>query len=286
MGAGCPTLGAMPELEVDRRRLLAGSLAGLGAGALAAVGAPTASAAGIETRAALYAALDRYKAGRVGTIGLMLRDNRDGGYFGWHPRAMESYSTIKVLVLVATLKRAQDRGLSLTTTQKSLASRMIRYSDNDATDTLLAQIGVPTCQRVADQLGLTSTVVRGGSTGWWGHSTTTPRDLVQLMNQLVLGSYLTSGRRSYVRDLMATVTSSQRWGLADPLPSGAHVELKNGWGPMSSGYRLNSFGHVSGNGRSYQLAILSRSPNGFGYGKETVNRVSRIVYDALDRPLT
>jgi hypothetical protein len=45
-------------------------------------------------------------------------------------------------------------------------------------------------------------------------------------------------------------------------------------------------GHVSGYGRSYQVAILSTSPNGFTYGKATVNRVSRIVYDALDRPLT
>ncbi len=64
-----------------------------------------------------------------------------------------------------------------------------------------------------------------------------------------------------------------------------HVEQKNGWGPMSTGYRLNSFGHVSGNGRSYQLAILSKSPNGFSYGKTTINKVSRIVFDALDLPL-
>ena len=84
---------------------------------------------------------------------------------------------------------------------------------------------------------------------------------------------------------MGTVTASQRWGLGDPLPAGVHVEQKNGWGPMSTGYRLNSFGHVSGNGRSYQLAILSRSPNGFTYGKTTVNRVWRIVFDALDVPL-
>lgn len=272
----------MGNTVVERRRLVVGLAGVVGAsGALA----PAASAAGIDTRSALYAALDRYAATRVCTIGLTLRDNRDGGYFAWHPRTLQSYSTIKVLILVATLKRAQDRHLSLTSTQKSLASRMIRYSDNDATDTLLAQIGVSTCQRVADQLGMSSTVVRGGSTGWWGHSTTTTRDLVQLMNQLVLGTYLTSGRRDYVRDLMATVTSSQRWGLGDPLPDTVHVELKNGWGPMSTGYRLNSFGHVSGNGRSYQLAILSKSPNGFSYGKETINRVSRIVYDALDKPL-
>ena len=190
-----------------------------------------------------------------------------------------------MLILVALLKRAQDRGVRLTSTQKSLASRMIRYSDNVATDTLLAQIGVSTCQRVAGQLGMTRTVVRGGSSGWWGHSTTTTRDLLRLMNSLVVGTYLSPGRRDYVQNLMAAVTSSQQWGLGDPLPDAVHVEQKNGWGPMSTGYRLNCVGHVSGYGRSYQLAILSTSPNGFSYGKTTINRVSRIVYDALDVPL-
>jgi len=276
----------MSTRVVGRRPLV---LAGAGAsvlGGLGLVGVAPASAAVTGTRAALTTALDEYAATRVGAIGLTLRDNRNGSYFAWRPLSLQSLSTIKVLILVATLKRAQDRKLALTTTQQSLASAMIRYSDNAATDTLLAQIGVSTCQTVAGQLGMASTVVRGGSTGWWGYSTTTTRDLVQLMNQLVLGTYLTADRRGYVRGLMATVTSTQRWGLGDPLPTTVHVEQKNGWGPLSTGYRMNSFGFVSGNGRNYQLAMLSRSPNGYTYGKATINRVSRIVYDALAQPLT
>ncbi len=276
----------MGEHVMDRRGVLLGAAAGVGLGALHALAPSPASAAGIDSRAALSAALDRYDATRVGTIGLAVRDNRNGQSFFWQPRTLQSYSTVKVLVLVALLKRAQDRGQGLTSNQKALASRMIRSSDNAATDTLLAQVGVATCQRVADQLGMTRTVVRGGSSGWWGHSTTTTRDLVRLMNSLVVGTHLSPGRRAYVRGLMATVTPSQRWGLDDPLPGAVHVEQKNGWGPMSSGYRLNVVGHVSGYGRSYQVAILSTSPNGFTYGKATVNRVSRIVYDALDKPLT
>jgi beta-lactamase class A len=276
----------MGEHVMDRRGVLLGAAAGVGLGALHALAPSPASAAGIDSRAALSAALDRYDATRVGTIGLAVRDNRNGQSFFWQPRTLQSYSTIKVLVLVALLKRAQDRGQGLTSNQKALASRMIRSSDNAATDTLLAQVGVATCQRVADQLGMTRTVVRGGSSGWWGHSTTTTRDLVRLMNSLVVGTHLSPGRRAYVRGLMSTVTPSQRWGLDDALPGAVHVEQKNGWGPMSSGYRLNVVGHVSGYGRSYQVAILSTSPNGFTYGKATVNRVSRIVYDALDKPLT
>ena len=33
------------------------------------------------------------------------------------------------------------------------------------------------------------------------------------------------------------------------------------------------------------MAFLSRTPNGYSYGQGTVNRLSRIVFDALDVPL-
>ena len=273
---------------VGRRTLVVGGSAGLTLGALG-LGTAPAYAAGVDTRAQLTAALDRYMATRAGVAGLCVRDNRNGQSFFWRPRTQQSHSTIKVLILVATLKVAQDRGRALTSTQKSLASRMIRYSDNAATDTLMRQVGASTCQRVAHQLGMTRTVVLGGtvfrSSTWWGHSTTTTRDLVRLMNHVVLGTYLSPGRRAYVRDLMATVTSTQTWGLGDGLPDDVHVELKNGWGPRSDGYRLNCVGHVSGRGRSYQMSILSRSYDGYSYGQTTVNRLSRIVFDALDLPL-
>ena len=91
---------------------------------------------------------------------------------------------------------------------------------------------------------------------------------MQLANHLVHGTYISSGRRAYARDLMSRVTSTQTWGLGDGLPDDVHVELKNGWGPRSDGYRLNGVGHVSGRGRSYQMSWLSR-----------------IVFDALDLPL-
>jgi len=277
-----------PTGTTTRRTLLAAGSAGAALGALGP-GVEPASAAGVDTRAQLTAALDGYMATRAGVAGLVVRDNRDGAYFHWRPRSAQTHSTIKVLILVTTLKVAQDRGVGLTSGQRSLASRMIRYSDNDATDALITAVTVRRCRIVADQLGMTSTEVLGGtvfrSSTWWGHSTSTTRDLVQMMNQLVLGTYLSSGRRAYARDLMASVTSSQRWGLGDGLPSDVHVELKNGWGPRSDGYRLNGVGHVSGRGRNYQMSFLSRTPNGYAYGQGTVNRLSRIVFDALDVPL-
>ena len=282
----------MTEGTPGRREVVLGATAGLALGALgvgAGAGAAPAHAAGIDTAAGLTAALDQYMATRAGVAGLMVRDNRNGRYFAWRPRTQQTHSAIKVLILVTVLKVAQDRGLALSASQQSLASRMIRFSDNDATDALITAVGVRRCRAVADQLGMSSTIVLGGtvfrSSTWWGHSTSTTRDLVQLMNQLVLGTYLTAGRRAYARSLMGAVTSTQDWGLRDGLPADVHVELKNGWGPRSDGYRLNGIGHVSGRGRSYQMSFLSRSFNGYAYGQSTVNRLSRIVFDALDVPL-
>jgi beta-lactamase class A len=263
------------EVVVGRRAVALGGAAGI-------LGART-------TGAGLTAALDRYMATRAGVAGLVVRDNRNGAYFHWRPRSGQTHSAIKVLVLVTTLKIAQDRGIGLTSTQKTLASRMIRYSDNDATDRLVTDATLRRLRIVADQLGMRDTTVLGGtvfrSSTWWGHTTSTTRDLVQLMNHLVLGTYLTSGRRAYARDLMSRVTSTQTWGLGDGLPDDVHVELKNGWGPRSDGYRLNGVGHVSGRGRDYQMSFLSRTPNGYSYGQATVNRLCRIVFDALDVPL-
>ena len=277
----------MAERVVDRRGILLGGAAGTG---LVVLGSPAARAAGVDTKAQLTAALDRYLSTRAGNAGLAVYDNRNGGWYYWRPPVgRQTHSAIKVLILVATLKVAQERGLALTATQRSRASAMIRFSDNDATDALIRQVGVTACRRVAADLGMRYTVVLGGtvfrSSTWWGHSTSTPRDLVLLESSLVLGSYLTPRRREYARSLMGAVTSTQDWGLGDGLPADVHVELKNGWGPRSDGYRLNGVGHVSGRGRSFQLSFMSRSHQGYAYGQTTVNRLCRIVFDALDVPL-
>ncbi len=279
----------MTSRTPGRRELVVGGAAGLSLGVLGLAAAP-AGAAGVDTKAQLTAALDRYMATRAGNAGLVVCDNRNGGWYFWRPPLRrQTHSVIKVLILMTTLRVAQERGLALTTTQRSLASRMIRFSDNDATDALIRQVGVSACRRVAADLGMRDTVVLGGtvfrSATWWGHSTSTPRDLVRMESSLVLGGYLTPRRREYARALMAAVTSTQDWGLRDGLPADVHVELKNGWGPRSDGYRLNGVGFVSGRGRSYQLAFMSRSLNGYGYGQTTVNRLCRIVFDALDVPL-
>jgi beta-lactamase class A len=275
--------------NVTRRTLLLGGAA-LALPTASLVGAAPATASGIDTPAALKAALTSYLRTRVGTVGLLLHDHHTGREVAYNTFRNETLSTIKVLVLVTLLRRSQERRVALTSGQRTLASNMIRYSDNAATDSLIAQIGRTSIVRVARDVGMSSTVVQTGSygTSWWGYSTTIPGDLVRVLRTIVLPTgYLTNANRTYARDLMATVTASQRWGVCDPpLPPSVFTAVKNGWGPRTGGYRVNSVGYVHGNNRWYSLAIQSRSPNGFTYGRATVNAVSTLVYSALDVPLT
>lgn len=248
-------------------------------------------AAAAVDRAALTARLEEHQATRGGTMGLAVHDLRTGASFSWREFENESLSTIKVLILVACLKRLQDSGEAFSDSRHSQARRMIQSSDNVATDNLLAWVGVPAVQAAAAALNLAGTTVRGGgpagSATWWGYSTTTPADLVTLLNAVVIGTPLIhAGHRAYLRHLMAGVVPGQRWGVADPpLTSGVYTETKNGWGPLPGGYRLNSIGRVLGEGRSYTMALLTRSPQGFRHGKETINGLTRIVHDALAAPL-
>lgn len=273
---------------INRRTVLAAGVA-LVVPSTAVIGATSAEAAP-GTASALTIALTRYRKTRVGTFGLALRDRRDGASFTYNGFRNQTLSTIKVLVLVSLLQRSRERGVALNASQQSLAGRMIRNSDNAATDALIGQVGIAYIRATAERIGMTQTVVQGGSYGpnWWGYSTSVPGDLLRLVTVVAFGaSWLAPADRNYVLALMSTVSASQRWGVSDPpLPTSLYTAVKNGWGPLSGGYRLNSIGYVRGSGREYTMAIVSRSPNGFSYGQTTVNAVSRLVYNALAKPLT
>ena len=229
----------------------------------------------------LAARLEEYLDGRSGSLGLELVDLTRGEVFRHDAREAECYSTIKVLILTTVLRQAQEAGTQLTARQKKLARRMITRSDNAATETLLAEAGRDEVQRVAGLVGMDHTEI---DEGWWGFWRTVPGDL-NLMTGALLSTddVLDGGRRAQARFLMADVVPEQRWGVfaAEDADADAYVAAKNGWGPLPNGYRLNSTGWVSGDGRDYVLSILSNSPDGFRYGRRTISGVAGICHEAL-----
>ena len=169
-----------------------------------------------------------------------------------------------MLILTTLLHQRQEDDKQLSARQRSLAERMITRSDNVATEALLAEVGRDEVRRVADVIGMDHTDM---DDGWWGFWRTTPGDLNTMVGAVLSSDAVLDGsRRAVARLLMADVIGEQRWGVFAPESRTVHVAAKNGWGPLPDGYRLNSAGWVSAPDREYQLAILSKSPDGFSYG--------------------
>ena len=227
--------------------------------------------------------LEDYLDGRGGTLGLQLVDLDRGQVFRFRAKEGLCYSTIKVLILTTVLRIGQEDGKELTERQRALAERMITRSDNSATETLLAQVGRSEVKRVAGLVGMKDTEI---DDGWWGHWRTVPGDLDTMVSAVLSDDAVLDGaRRATARFMMADVVDEQRWGVFAPEEKDVHVAGKNGWGPLPDGYHLNSTGWVSGEGREYVLGILSTSPRGFRYGRETISSVARLCHDALGEEL-
>lgn len=227
--------------------------------------------------------LEDYLDGRGGTLGLQLVDLRRNEVFRFRAEEGLCYSTIKVLILTTVLRLGQEDGKELTDRQRELAERMITRSDNSATETLLAQVGRKEVERVAGLVGMKDTEI---DAGWWGHWRTVPGDLDTMVSAVLSNDeVLDGGRRATARFMMADVIEEQRWGVFAPEEKDVYVAGKNGWGPLPDGYHLNTTGWVSGEGREYVLGVLSTSPRGFRWGRETISTVARLCHDALGEEL-
>ena len=95
--------------------------------------------------------------------------------------------------------------------------------------------------------------------GYWGTSTTTAADQVQLLRTVAYpNAVLTPASQAYALNLMENVESDQAWGVSAGVGAGSTVALKNGWLPLDSGgWQVNSIGYVDGQGRDYVIAVLT-----------------------------
>lgn len=233
-----------------------------------------------QTRPQLGAAIARALGSHRSDVGVVVHDRRTGAVFSYNPSLVNcTGSIVKVMVLVATLRKQRAKGTWLTTTQQALARKMIRYSDNTATTSLFRYVGgAPTLTALAKTLGMRSTK----GTAAWGRTSTTARDQRILMDALVGGTRaLAKTDRAYVLGLMGSVTAGQRWGVGT-VPAGVKVQLKNGWVPLTPrAWRVNSIGRVVGKNRDYTIAILSYDNGTMGAGVSRVNTVAKLVYASL-----
>jgi hypothetical protein len=172
--------------------------------------------------------------------------------------AQDTASIMKVDILATLLAHDQSEGQVLTAADQQLAADMIEESDNDDAQDLWDSEGGATAVGAFDTAtGLTQT--DPDAAGYWGLSTTTAADQVQLLRTVAFpNGILTPASQAYELNLMEYVDSEQAWGVSAGVMAGSTVALKNGWLPLNGGgWQVNSIGYIDGDGRDYVIAVLT-----------------------------
>jgi beta-lactamase class A len=189
----------------------------------------------------------------------------------------DSASVVKVIILGALLRKAQDEHRPLRRAEAELARSMITESDNDAASALWDDTGRYYLQRFLGLARMNETHLGPG--GYWGLTQITAGDETELLQLLLTAnSVLSSSSRAYVLSLMAQVIGSQRWGVPAGAPTSLTVHVKNGWLPLAPyGWRINSIGDFTGPGGGYSIVVLTQDNPSMIYGIDTIEAVARAV---------
>lgn len=192
-------------------------------------------------------------------------------------RPFDSASVVKVTILGALLRKAEDQHRYLTAGEAALAKVMITQSDNDAASDLWAELGHRYLQHFLNLAGMTQTVL--GPDGAWGLTHITAYDEVLLLRLLLRPNHvLDNASRAYELGLMAQVIPSQRWGVPVGAPTRLTVHVKNGWLPLAThGWRINSIGAFTGYHGGYSIVVLTQDNPTMAYGITTVEAVAKVI---------
>ncbi|SCB91229.1 serine hydrolase [Weissella bombi] len=190
-------------------------------------------------------------------------------------------SAIKVSVLGELLLEHENSQTDLTDDEKELANSMITASDNDATTSLLYQMGgYQAPDNLFEKLGMNDSQMNAGA---WGYSTTTASDQIKLLRNIFYKSnVLSADSQQYARSLMSQVNDDQAWGVSAGVPKNAQISLKNGWLPDDDdGWMVNSLGHIKTQKADYVIAVLTNGDVSEQSGIDLIEKLSRQTYREL-----
>ena len=227
--------------------------------------------------------IDRALRGRVSAVAIGVDDPGRGLQCWLNSTAhFDSASVVKVTILSALLRKAQEQHRYLTPTEAALVEEMITESDNDAASDLWYDVGRPDLQHFLNLAHMTRTYLGPGP--YWGLTQITAYDEVLLLRLLLHpNGVLDTRSRDYVLDLMARVIPSQRWGVPVGAPTTLTVHVKNGWLPLlTNGWRIHSIGAFTGPGGGYSIVVLTQDNPTMTYGIDTIEAIANVINPDLN----
>ena len=170
-----------------------------------------------------------------------------------------SASVVKAMLALAVVREARHR--DLTATERALLRPMITVSDNGAASAVYRRVGGAGLYRVARAAHMT----RFADVGNWADAHITPADQARLF--LRIDKLAPERHRRYLRGLLGSIVSYQRWGIA-PVAEARdfHILFKGGWRTNIS----HQVALLERDGQRIALAVLtSGAPDPYGRLTET-----------------
>jgi hypothetical protein len=176
-----------------------------------------------------------------------------------------SASVVKAMLALAVLRDARDR--DLTASERALLRPMITVSDNAAASAVYRRVGGAGLYRVASAAHMT----RFADVGNWADARITAADQARLF--LRIDELAPERHRAYLRRLLASIVSWQRWGIA-PVAEARdfHIMFKGGWRTNIS----HQVALLERDGQRIALAVLTSGASD-GYGRLTETGVAERV---------
>lgn len=206
----------------------------------------------------------RWANDREGSVSFAVKDTR--GRIHTHRAAIEvpMASTLKVMFMVAYLRRDSVRNRRLRDSDKALLAPMIRRSDNDTATRIADQLGPRPLNRLARKAKMKDF----SYTRPWGLSQSSARDQARFMFNLK--KFIPKRHWGYARWLLAHVVSSQRWGIGRVKTPGWKKLFKGGWGSGTGAVDHQIVLLKKKDGTKAALAVMTTNSPSHHYGKRTL----------------
>ncbi len=203
-----------------------------------------------------------YARSRRGDISFAVRANaRRWDYRAEH--VVPTASVLKAMLLVAYLDQATVRGRALTRADGALLVPMIRRSDNTAATRVRDIVGDRRLVALARAVGMR----HFRPAAIWGLSQTSASDQARFF--LRIDTFVVPRHRRYALGQLASVISSQRWGIGRLHLKGWSVYFKGGWGTGTGRVDHQVALLVHGCSR-VSVAIMTTDDGTHPYGKQTL----------------
>ncbi len=208
-------------------------------------------------------------------VAVSVLDEASGAWFDHGTGRFETASLVKVHFVALMSWRARRTGEPLTAAQRLDAEQMLVRSENDpalrAYFALGGRVGVE--QGLEDAYGTSG--VRIGDQGYWGHSVTSPRDVVKLLERVL--DPASAPTYALLQDAMSRVVPSQRFGVSVLADRDTTVQTKVGWVRDPEGWVVNSSGRVLVDGSPVIISVMTDQNPTLEDGIVTIEEVARLV---------